>query len=168
MAREIPLTQGKVAIVDDKDYDLVKDYKWRLHTGGYARTTVYGEEGVERKDIYMHRLVLSAKNGTLVDHVNGDKLDNRRENLRAATTSQNSANSPRKRCNTSGYKGVTFHAHTGKWRAQIMHNRKYLHIGLYKTREDAAHAYDKKARELYGEFAQVNFYEMKEGSVSHI
>lgn len=103
----------------------------------------------------MHRLILNAPDHVRVDHRNGDGLDNRRDNLRYATTSQNCGNQRVGRNNTSGYKGVTPRP-SGKWRARIMYQRQCQHLGEYETKEDAARAYNEAALRLFGPFARLN------------
>lgn len=146
----IPLTQNKSAVVDDEDYERLKNKMWQYSSCGYA--TAYPGE-------FMHRVVmnLSKYDGINVDHINGDKLDNRKENLRVCTQAQNIANSKINKSNKSGYKGVYWNKERHKWSTQIKFNRKSMHIGHFVDLEDAAHAYDTKARELFGEFAKTNF-----------
>lgn len=148
MTREIPLTQNKVALVDDEDYEWLIQRKW-LFDGRYASR----KSGIK---IYMHRLIMSAPKHLTVDHRNGNCLDNRRSNLRLATYSRNSANA-KKRQGSSIYKGVTFYKRYSKWRAQICFEYKGISIGYFETEEEAARAYDAKAKELFGEFAYLNF-----------
>lgn len=151
--REIPLTQGKVALVDDEDYDWLSPYSWRYNNNGYARTVVYGNS--TRKDMYMHRMILRADQGMIVDHINGDKLDNRRDNLRKVSAQENSANSAKK-SKRNQYKGATWSRVSRKWMAQISHNYTYYYLGLFDTEEEAAHAYNEKAVELFGDYARLN------------
>lgn len=120
----------------------------RYHSHGYITVRMGGKEH------YLHRLVFGEE-CPHVDHINGSKLDCRRENLRAATASQNQGNSTASINNTSGYKGVVLSK--GKyWTAGIMHNRKQIHIGNYATPELAAAAYNRRATELFGEYANLN------------
>lgn len=161
--REIPLTKGKVALVDAADYDLVSQYRWHAFKNAsgewYARSTSLARK--EGKSLWMHRLILNCPPDKKVDHKDHDGLNNRRYNLRPATNAQNIYNMRIKRNNTSGYKGVVIHsAHgrrTGKWRAVIKHNNKTICLGEYRDPKDAALAYDAKAKELFGEFAFLNF-----------
>jgi hypothetical protein len=101
------------------------------------------------------------------DHIDGDKLNNTPANLRICTPSQNSANRPAPRNNTSGYKGVWYDASrpgVKKWRATIERDRRQYHLGLHATSEEAARAYDAAARELFGPFARTNFTEEEAAS----
>lgn len=154
--REIPLTQGMVALVDDEDYESVNEYKWCAWHDD-ARTRVwYAVSWVDGRLTKMHQLILNRPIGRDIDHRNSNGLDNRRANLRLCTRSQNLANMEKRRGNTSSrYKGVNFHKHTGKWRAEIgSGSGKY--IGVFATEEDAARAYNEAARKLWGEFALLN------------
>lgn len=143
--------KGKYVLIDDKDFDLVKNYKWYLSNWGYA---VGGRNG----SIRMHRLILDAKKGEQVDHISMDRLDNRRFNLRIATASQNKLNQPKRRDNTSGYKGVSFSSmREGYYAAYITKDQKHKFLGHFKNKIEAAKAYDRAAFQLYGNFAQLNF-----------
>lgn len=169
----IPLKNRKKEIVaytviDDADYDLVKNISWsRIITMGkypyaFGNIKVRGKW----KGIKLHRLLLKPKPNELVDHKNGDGLDNRRSNLRVCNKAQNGQNSKRPSNNTTGFKGIIFvksRADCGTpcserpWMAQIGHENKHITIGYFKTAKLAAQAYDKKAKELHGEFAKLNF-----------
>lgn len=156
----IPLGNGKVTIVDELDYPLVAPYKWyacRSFNTWYARTSFSRFNQGTRKAIDMHALIVPCPPGMVRDHRNGDGLDNRRENIRICTQSQNQQNRAHVINNTSGFKGVTWHRQMGKWQAAIKHKNKSYHLGLFDLATDAARAYDRKARELFGEFARTNF-----------
>lgn len=162
--KEIPLTQGQVAIVCDCHYHLVKDYKWFSQWDDVTETfyALRGASMTERllgsaHTIPMHRVINGTPKGFNTDHKNHDTLDNQCVNLRTATASQNRYNQGKMRHNKSGYKGVNLHKGDGKFHARIMVNSKRIHLGYYDTPEEAAHAYDKAAKELHGEFAQLNF-----------
>lgn len=150
--KEILLTQGKVAIVDDEDFDLVNKYNWHYHAG-YAASRPHRH----KKNIYMHRLILglTSSNKLDADHINHNGLDNRRYNLRLCTRSQNMMNSLKD--HTSKYKGICWREPKKKWTAQIKFNGKQYYLGLYDIAEDAALAYDRKATELFGEYCLLNF-----------
>jgi hypothetical protein len=152
----IPISNGQFAKVDDEDFDLVKDYHWHMDGAGYARTNVWRNN---RKDSAprMHRLIISDVETSLhIDHVNGDKLDNRRSNLRVTTCSQNLMNRGPQSNNLSGYKGVVFDRARNKWRAEICVNRKRKYLGRYDTPEEAAVAYNAASIKYHGEFGYVN------------
>lgn len=148
MSREIPLTRGAVAIVDDDDYEWLSQWKWCM-SGQYAASRTSGVH------VYMHRLIMSASPGVGVDHINGEHFDNRRCNLRFATQRENSRN--QKRHKRDGYKGVHWRKDTRKWQAQIMVDYKTVNLGCYTNEEIAATAYDVAARIFFGAFAKTNF-----------
>ncbi len=153
MSREIPLTKGKAAIVDDEDYDPVASHKWYFMSVGYAARTA--REDGRRVEIFMHREIMQAQRGELVDHKDGDGLNCRRKNMRIATKSQNNSNRGKSRINTSGFKGVSLHKQRQKWTARISHLGKYRYLGLFPTKESAAEAYKIAANELHSEFART-------------
>jgi hypothetical protein len=148
--KDIKLTKGKVTLVDDEDYEWLNQWKWH-YTGNYVGRTI--RIGNIRKTIYMHRIVLNPPNDMFTDHINHNKLDNRRCNLRICTRSQNNANNRLSRSNTSGRRGVYWYKQTKKWKAQIKYKGHKLSIGYFLNIEDAAKAYRTKAKELFGEFA---------------
>ena len=152
--KEIPLRgkhgKGKVALVDDEDYERVSVLKWRASAPKQNRGTSYARSG---RCSLMHRLVLGlSEDDPHVDHKNGDGLDNRRMNLRVATVSQNAGNRPPGSNNSTGYRGVCFRRKEGTFQAQLAKQA----LGQYDTAEDAARAYDIAAREHFGEFAYIN------------
>ena len=149
----IPLNGGHRAIIDLSDLPLVRDHSWhtlRSHDRIYALAHIGG------RHVRMHRLITGDKRSH-IDHKNRDGLDNRRSNLREATSSQNGANTRQRINNTSGFKGVAYCKQTGTWRALIMVNRKTSCLGRYPTPEAAARAYDDAAVGAFGEFARTNF-----------
>lgn len=155
----IPLTQGKVALIDAEDAPRISAHKWyalRCRNGAYyAVTKMWGADG-KRKVIGMHRVIMDAPSHLDVDHRSRDTLDNRRSNLRLATPSQNKANGLPYRNNHSGFKGV-YPQGSGRWQAQVRYHGILHYCGSYDTREEAARAYDARARELFGAFACPNF-----------
>jgi len=152
--KKIPLTPEGYALVDDADFIELSKWAWHRETRGsgglyYARRGSY-YYGKVKKPKAMHRYLMDASKGEIVDHINGDTLDNRRSNLRICTVKQNAYNRAKYKNNSSGVKGV--HRHKNYWRARIQYNGKRLHIGLYEKLEDAMSAYDQMATKLYGEF----------------
>lgn len=147
----IRVAVGYWANVDDDDFQRLSRRQWQAVVKNerlvYAIDSATGER--------MHRLVLDAPSGVVVDHINGDGLDNRRSNLRLGTQSQNLANSRKRSGTTSSFKGVSFHRASGKWRAYIKQHRKQFHLGLFESESEAAEAYRAKAREIYGGFARL-------------
>ena len=152
--REIPLTQGKVAIVDDADYAAVSQYAWHFNAcTGYAGR----RDWQAKRYVLMHRYIMAAPQGMEVDHINGDKLDNRRSNLRLATTLQNSHNTASQKGARSGYKGVS--VYDNRFYVRIMVEGKNTYYGRYSDERTAARIYDYAARIHYGEFAYINLPE---------
>jgi len=153
MPKKIQLTKGKTAIVDDGDYDLISTYKW------YAEIRFgiwYAKGRVDGKMVFMHRFLLNAPSSLVVDHIDGDGLNNCRSNIRLATPSQNSMNQRVAVSNKTGYKGVHFVGTMGKYRATIRVGGKSIHLGYFENREHAAMSYNAAARQYFGEFAQLN------------
>lgn len=160
MSREIPLTRGYVAIVDDEDYERVAAFKWqaRLRVGkpAYAIRTDYGLGRRNKRTISMHRFILGLghKDAVLADHVDGDGLNNVRANLRMATMSENARNKKRRSDNKSGIKGVSYRF--GSWYAEIMCDRRRYYLGAYPTAQLASAAYDAAAIRFFGAYARTN------------
>ncbi len=155
MSKLINLTHRKYAIVDDEDFDILSKYRWHISDNGYAKRSV-GQRGSQRF-IRMHRVINNTPKGMITDHINGDKLDNRKANLRNSTKQQNSANSKVHNTNKSGFRGVCFYKRDKNWKASIGFNGKSIHLGYFKTPEQASDAYVAKAKELFGEFVRVNY-----------
>lgn len=154
--KKIPLTQGKFAIVDDADYERLSKWKWRADFKGYAVRERRLRDGVGGRTIRMHREIMEPAEGLQVEHINGDKADNRRENLRVCTRAENARNRRKNVNNTTGFKGVRRHSRQNGprlWVAQV----DLVYLGCYATAEEAARAYDEAALKLHGEFAQLNF-----------
>jgi len=156
--KEIKLTQGKVALVDDEDYEELNKYKWCAHkekTNIYALRHGHKVDG-SRTMIRMHREIMKPVNGLSIDHIDSDGLNNQRCNLRVCTHAKNMRHvRPRKGC-SSIFKGVTWHKKIQKWRAYIMLNSKQISLGCYHSEVDAARAYDSAAINLFGSFALLN------------
>lgn len=155
MTKSIPLSKGLVAIVDDEDYDELSLVKWHADNRGYAVRCVRFPIGPRK--ILMHRHIMQTGRGIEVDHIDGNRLNNQRSNLRTATSAENKRNQRPTRGGSSKYKGVTWNTRLQRWVAQIGVNRKSIYIGSFKDETEAAKAYDKAARQHFGEFACTNF-----------
>lgn len=158
MSREIILTQGRVAIVDDADFEWLNQWKWNAHDSHgwawYARRIHMAGEG-KKTQIIMHRLILKAPKGAYSDHINGNGLDNRRANLRLCNSSQNNSNR-HYGWGSSKFKGVSWDKINKKWAASIKHNKQQIALGRFSLEIDAAKAYDMAAPLYHGEFARTN------------
>jgi hypothetical protein len=140
MSRQIALTQGVVALVDDEDFEILSKQKW-FCSHGYAMRKAPRVNG-KQKNIYMHRVVVNAPDGMVVDHINGNKSD-----------SQNLCNRGKTSANTSGVKGVFWHKTAKKWQASICINGSLQYLGLFASQDEASHAYCRAADELHRDFA---------------
>lgn len=154
----IKLTRGMVAIVDSDDLEKLSSCKWYAGNNSgkfYARREIY-KDGI-KKSLSMHRVIMNAPNGIIVDHINGNTLDNRKENLRFCTVNENQMNRIISKNNTSGYKGVRLaDCKTEKWEAHLVFKGKYIYLGLFNTPEEAAIAYNNGATKHFGKFALLN------------
>lgn len=157
--KTIPLTQGKVALVDDEDYDELSKFKWAADVrsaAGIVYATRIGSRRCGRPKIYMHREILGCEKGQFIDHRDGDGLNNCRSNLRICTREQNMRNTRLRKDNPSGLKGVKFRHDRGKFCARIVIAGKCTHLGHFTTAEAAYAAYCAAAALHYGEFARFN------------
>lgn len=154
----IPLTHGDVTVIDFDDADLIHS-KWAANYYHYA---IRSGKAHEHKVIWMHRVILARiigrdlRDDEFCDHIDNDPLNNRRSNLRLATSAQNVRNTRAGKNNNSGYKGVHFHKGGKRWRAQITVDYKVISLGYFDTAESAALAYNEAASKYYGEFAKLN------------
>jgi len=146
--------QDKYLLIDNEKYDLVKKYSWYLSSYGYAIAHHLGK-GKNYKKIYAHLLIINCPKGMEIDHINHNKLDNRRRNLRICTRSQNQMNKIKLKNNISGFTGVIWDKQNKKFRAQIQVNKKHFHLGLFETKEQAAEIYNQKAKYLFGQFFNI-------------
>jgi hypothetical protein len=148
---QIILSNNQVALVDDADYERLNQRRWHFSLG-YAKcnpTLSLGKGGL------MHRILLNLSSREDIDHINGNKLDNRRSNLRVCSRSDNLCNSKPHKDNACGYKGV--YQVGARWRAMIMVAGARVHIGMYDSCDEAAKAYDNEAVRLNKQFAKTNF-----------
>lgn len=153
----IPLTKGYEAIIDAADVSLVERWNWAARVkpnAVYAFRT--SQRNGKKSDIKLHRFILSAPADLDVDHINGNGLDNRRENIRLATPSENMRNRGPNCRNTSGFKGVSFHKLTAKWESRIWSEGKQVVLGYFDTPELAHDAYVEAARRYHGAFAKAS------------
>ncbi|MGC4378281.1 MazG nucleotide pyrophosphohydrolase domain-containing protein [Fictibacillus sp. Mic-4] len=156
--KEIPLSQGKVALVDDEDFEKLNCFKWH-YALGYARRNIRLSNG-KRKIIFMHRVIANTPDDMVTDHINGNTLDNRKINLRNVTKIQNTWNARKTASAKSNFKGVQYHKRTedifGKWKARIQVNKRTINLGYFHSEIQAALAYNKAAEKYHGEFAVLN------------
>ncbi len=149
--RHIALTKGKFAIVDAADYAYLSRFRWHATE---CRGRFYAATVINGKSVSMHRMLMNPSEGKVVDHIDGNGLNNRRANLRLCTPTQNRRNT-RPRRKTSAFLGVSRRG--DKYLARIKHRGRSLYLGLFDTEVEAAQARDDKAKELFGEFAWLNF-----------
>lgn len=157
--KEIKLTQNKVALVDDEDFELLSKYSWcasKTKSTYYAMAYAVNSEG-KRTTVMMHRIIMDVTGRKIwVDHRDHDGLNNQRNNLRIATISQNSSNRSSKKNSASKFLGVGWSQKAKKWQVAIYKDGKHKYIGLFESEEGAALAYNNAAKELHGEFANLN------------
>ena len=154
--KTIPLTRGHGALVDDEDYDRIASVKW--YASVQSNVTYANRDTCEsgkRVTVSMHRFIMQPPKGMRVDHINGDGLDNRKANLRICTPGENLRNQRRAK-GRSAFKGVSFHAHNKKWRAQICVDGRRMCLGYFPDERSAAMKYDAAALIHFGEFACTN------------
>lgn len=148
----IELSKGKYALVDCDMYNYLNQWKWYFRESrkgsGYAVRS--------RDKVRMHRLINKTPDGLFTDHINGNKLDNRKLNLRSCTVSENNRNRSIRKDNKSGYKGVSWNSQNKKWQVQLSINGKTKRVGMYKDVHEAGKRYNEVAKDIYGEFASLN------------
>lgn len=152
--KEIKLTQGKTTLVDDEDYDRLNQHKWHYHCGYASRSITINKKKTTWR---MHWDIIGRPNdGFEIDHIDCNRLNNSKTNLRMATRQQNVANSGLRKTNTSGYKGVSWYKRYNKWLAQIYYNGHRVNLGYFNNKVDAAKAHDNAAIKLFKNFAKLN------------
>jgi hypothetical protein len=161
MPREITLSQGKVAVVDDADFDWLNQWKWfalkSAQSDHWCAARNTSRKSSKKRVLYMHRLIagLEFGDGREVDHINLDSLDNCRSNLRVTDRTGNMRNRRRRRTNRSGFKGVSFFKRDGNWKSRIVVDGKEIWLGYFSTPEAAHAAYCEAAKQYHGEFART-------------
>lgn len=151
MAIEVLLPGGRTALIDDADAPEILRYSWYVNSKGYAERSAG-----RRRKVIMHRQLMEGCTAPEIDHVNGNKLDNRRVNLRGVTASQNQMNKGKQPNCTSRYKGVSWNKAARKWMARITKDGSTRYLGSFESEREAARIYNKAARELFGEYARLN------------
>jgi hypothetical protein len=156
--KEIKLTQDKVALVDDENFEELNKHKWCAVKFGliyYAVRKTSKKESVKEQNVWMHRVINKTPSSMVTDHVDGNGLNNQKYNLRSCTTRENSRNRSSNKNNKSGFKGVSLHKETNKWRARISIGDKNISLGLFDSPKLAHYAYTSACYKYHGEFAKT-------------
>ena len=155
--KKIPLSQGKFVLVDDDDFDYLNQWKWHYKSCGYAvRNSRLSDNMCKDKLILMHRVIMGTPDGLEVDHINRNKLDNQKFNLRNVNSQQNKMNKSPQSNGKSQYKGIYWHNQRKKWVAKIKAEGRQISLGLYHKEADAALAYNLAAIKYFGDYAYIN------------
>lgn len=163
MTKKIPLSgkygKGKFALVDDEDFERVSQHRWHCRPCAnteYALSSIRQPQTHKFVKVHLHRFILDAQSGQIVDHINGNGLDDRRSNLRFVSSAQNNMNRRPQRNASSPYKGVAISSDGNRWCAFIGVDRQLLHLGSFETQKEAAIAYNEAAKQHFGKFARLN------------
>ena len=152
------IIHGFSVVIDDEDKNAISNYNWQVNDYSSERIYFYvykRENQNKRKKIYLHRFIMKAVGGNIVDHINGNTLDCRKINMRITDRTGNARNSRIGKNNISGYKGVSWAKNARKWRVRIMFENKYKHIGYFETKEEAYSSYCESSKKYHGEFGRV-------------
>lgn len=150
MTKKIPLTQNRFTIVDNEDYHKLIKYNWCVSSG-------YATRGTNSNGHFkMHRVIMNAKNNEEIDHIDGNRLNNQKSNLRIVTRTQNQMNRKLQKNNKSGYKGVSWCSKSKKWLSQIRINTHTKFLGYFVNKNKAAVVYNEAAMKYFGEFCNIN------------
>lgn len=152
--KQIPLTRGKFALVDNEDFDMLNKYKWK--SSNTKGKFFYAHRYIGNNQILMHRVIMNTPKGFDTDHIDHNTLNNQKENLRIVSRQLNNANRKPNTKTASGYKGLQWDGRVEKWFAKVMFNKKYIYAGSYLNKIDAAKAYNRLAKKLFGEYAYLN------------
>jgi hypothetical protein len=147
--KKMTTTTGIDFLVDDDDYEWIKERNWTTAPNGYVMSTT-------KKAVPLHRLILKTKKGYITDHIDGNRTNNQKSNLRSCTYTQNARNAKIQEGRTSKYKGVCWVTRDSKWMAYIKINKRLKFLGYFKDEKNAAKAYNDKATKEFGEFARIN------------
>ncbi len=154
--KEIDLTKGKIALVDDEDFEYLNQWKWHVNHNGYAIRQLSKKESPNiRQRLFMHHAILP-RNDLVIDHIDGNKVNNQKSNLRYASVLNNTRNQTIRKDSSCGYKGVYFSLQKNKWHARIKTSTKRLHLGFFDSSKEAAKAYNQAAIKYFGQFANLN------------
>lgn len=160
--KTIRLSDGRLTMVDDEDFERLSKHPWCVGANRYAMRYTRKRDVGERRLVYMHRDVMRSALETNpkleIDHIDGNPLNNQKSNLRVCTRGQNSCNQGLSVKNQSGFKGVTWIKPDGNWRARIKINRKFITLGRFSTAKEAAMAYNEASKIYHGEFGRLNSF----------